>query len=313
MNTTLKELEKIVKKGAIATNVDLSLFTTIKIAAKAKFLVQTNSIEEIKKLQEYCSQNNIKLFVLGGGSNVIFNGFFNGVVLKILSKDFEILNTGLKPEVEFGAGYSAHLASVKMMELGYSGFEGIYGLPGTLGGAIFQNSKWPKHQYQICDNLVSVKYLDKNLAFVKQQKSKLKFSYGYSSFQDNGAIIIAARFAFTKAPIDEIKKQCEAVMAYRRISQPIGMHTAGCVFKNIDTKTQKKHNFPTGSAGYFIDKSGLKKTKIGEMEISDVHANFFINTSNATIKDYVKLVSLVKTKVKSCFGIALKEEVRIIE
>ena len=200
-----------------------------------------------------------------------------------------------------------------MMELGFSGFEGLYGLPGTLGGAIYQNSKWPKNNYQISDNLISIKHLDKNGILKQTNRQDLDFSYGYSSFQKNNHIILSAQFKFIRKNTEEIKKQSLRVMAYRRLSQPVGVLTAGCVFKNINEELQKKYNWPTCSAGYFIDKSGLKNVRVNNLQISDVHANFFVNTKNASSKDYLELVSLIKNKVKENFAIDLKEEVRIVE
>lgn len=314
MNNIQAKLEKIIKTGSVEKDVGISTYTTMKIGGKANFLVKTADVNEIRKLQQFCKLKKIKLFILAGGSNLIFKDEgFNGVILKVLSTDFKIIEKGSRPVVEFNAGYSSHLASVKMMELGFSGFEGLYGLPGSLGGAIYQNSKWPKNNYQISDNLISLQHLDENGILNQTNRHDLEFSYGYSSFQKNNHIILSAQFEFTPKNIEEIKKHSLEVMAYRRLSQPIGVATAGCVFKNIGEELQKKYNWPTCSAGYFIDKSGLKKTRVNNLQISDVHANFFVNTKSATSKDYLELVSLIKKKVKEKFGIDLKEEVRIVE
>ena len=304
MDKHLLALKQIIKTGIVKENVDLKELTTIKIGGLARFFVQTNQVDELKKLLKYTYQNNLAIFVLGGGSNVIFSDSgFNGIIIKLTADSFKIISSLEKIVIEFGAGYPSSLAATKTAELGYSGFECLSGLPGTIGGAIYQNSKWPKDNYQISDNLLSVSYLDKNAILVTKTREELKFAYGYSQFQDFSATIISARFIFRKKSPQLIKKRMKEVMAYRLLTQPHGVYTAGCVFKNINEQ----------SAGYLLDKSGLKETTFGQMTVSKKHANFFINQGSASSKDYLSLVEKAKQLVKAQFNLDLKEEVQFVQ
>ena len=300
----IKVLKQIIKKGTIKENVLLAQYTTIKIGGPARFFIQTEDETEIMAVLQFCRQNRLPWFVLGGGSNVVFSDQgFNGVVLKLLSGQYRIVREHTPVEIEFPAGYSSHLASVKMMEAGYSGFESLYGLPGTIGGAIYQNSKWPRGNYQVSDNLKSVVYLDNHFQIQTKTKSELDFSYGFSSFQKQKCLILKATFIFTIKSPDQIQLTCREVMRYRQQSQPIGVLTAGCIFKNLEQ----------GSAGYYIDKAGLKSKHINDLVVSSKHANFFVNQSQARAQDYLKLVALVKSEVKRQFNIDLKEEVLFVQ
>ena len=304
MDKHLENLQKIVKKGTIKENALLAQYTTMKIGGPADFLVQTADEAEIVEVLKYCRHCQLPWFVLGGGSNLVFSDHgFSGVVLKLLPGDYQIINKTNPVTIEFPAGYSSHLASVKMMEAGYSGFESLYGLPGTLGGAIYQNSKWPKGNYQIADNLVSVTYLDKNFNKQTKARNELDFSYGFSSFQKQRNLILKAVFAFSVKEPKEIEVACKQVMDYRHESQPIGVSTAGCIFKNHEK----------GSAGFYIDKAGLKLRNINDLIVSSKHANFFVNQNKATAQDYQNLVALVKKEVKHQFNIDLKEEVLFVQ
>jgi len=304
MNNQRNDLLKLIEKGKIQENVPLARYTTMKIGGPARFLVETGKIEEIKALIKYCQRAKLPFFILGGGSNVVFaDRGFKGVVLKLAPVDFKIIKSGQSPVVEFGAGYFTSLAAVKMTELGFSGFESLCGLPGTIGGAIYQNSKWPKGSYQISDNLLSVTYIDDKQCLVTKKKADLQFAYGFSSFQKENYIIVRARFGFIKKDPKLIKAQCEEVVAYRLKTQPYGVYTAGCVFKNIGKL----------SAGRLLDEVNLKSVAVGQMRVSNLHANFFINMGKAKAKDYLALVKIAKKRVKQKFNLDLKEEVRFVK
>jgi UDP-N-acetylmuramate dehydrogenase len=311
-NSVPQTLSAIVKTGTVESGKDLRSLTTMKIGGPAKYFVQTNSPEEIILLSKWCQRNKLSLFVIGGCSNLVFsdNGFL-GVVLKLKPNGYQIVRRENEIDVRFSAGYSSHLASVKMAELGYSGFECLFGLPGTIGGGIYQNSKWPKRNYQFSDNLLSVTYIDNKYRLATKSKAELTFAAGYSSFQDQKTIILSAVFRFKKASPAMIKKENEKVMAYRRQTQPIGELSAGCIFKN--PKLNNNNAQKPYSAGYLIDKAKLKGLKKNGIMVSKKHANFFINTGEARAKDYLELLNKVKQTVKKRFQIELYEEVNYVK
>jgi len=302
----------IVESGKVKANFSLKNLTTMKIGGKADLYIQTADFEEVREVFLYCRELKIPLFVLGGGSNIIFTDEgFAGVVLKLEPKPMKI--DAKKNSVTLSAGYSANLAAVKLAEEGWSGFEGFFGLPGTIGGAIYMNSKWPKEYFQTSNILQGVTYLDNMGRIAEREVGEFKFAYGYSSFQEEKGIILSATFAIERADPKKITEHNKEVMNYRQQTQPVGAQTSGCVFKNISLEAAQKRLLPTASAGYLIDKCGLKETKMGKMMVSPIHANFFINLGGATSKEYLNLVNLVKNKVYEKFGINLEEEVEVIK
>lgn len=304
MDKHWQNLKQIVKSGNLQKEVSLAPFTTMKIGGPARFLLHSNDIEEVRQVLDYCRSRKLPTFILGGGSNVVFSDSgFRGMVIKLRLNHYRTVSSGQQTLVEFEAGYPATLAAIKMAELGLSGFEGLFGLPGTIGGAIYQNSKWPKENYQISDQIVEVTYLDQNQNLVTKPKSELQFAYGYSSFQSFACVIVKAVFSFEKKEQKLIQELHQRVMTYRQRTQPQGVKTAGCVFKNPGAQ----------SAGYLLDQCGMKQQKSGDLVVSDLHANFFINQGKATAKDYLTLVTLAKKKVKERFFLDLKEEVQFVK
>ena len=304
MDKHWQNLKQIVKSGSIKEKVNLAPLTTMKIGGQARFLLQSSCIEEVCQVLNYCRTKGLPTLILGGGSNVVFSDSgFRGVVIKLKLNQYRIVSQGQQTLVEFEASYPATLAAIKMAELGLSGFEGLFGLPGTIGGAVYQNSKWPKENYQISDQIVKVTYLDQNQSLVTKPKSQLRFAYGYSSFQDFACVIVKAVFSFEKKDQKLIQELHQRVMKHRQQTQPQGVNTAGCIFKNPGSQ----------SAGYLLDQCNMKQQKSGDLVVSDLHANFFINQGKATAQDYLTLVALAKRKVKERFFLDLKEEVQFVK
>lgn len=304
MDKHWQNLKQIVKSGNLQEQVNLAKLTTMKIGGPARFLLQSSNIEEVRQVLDYCHDKHLPTYILGGGSNVVFSDRgFKGVVIKLKLNRYRIISEDQPVLVEFEAGYPATLAAIKMAEAGLSGFEGLFGLPGTIGGAVFQNSKWPKENYQISDKIVEVTYFNQDRKLVTKSHSQLQFAYGYSSFQDFACVIIKAVFSFNcKDPL-QIKEAHQRISKHRQSTQPQGVKTAGCIFKNPGTQ----------SAGYLLDQCGMKKQHSGDLVVCDLHANFFINQGKATAQDYLNLVTLAKKKVKEHFFVDLKEEVQFVQ
>jgi len=295
-------------------NEPLERYTTLKIGGPAEMMVETDNTEELAQIWKLIQDTKTPHKVIGGGSNLLFaDRGFSGIVLKIKQTPFRLEERANSTEVNFPSGYMANLASIKLLELGLSGFEAMHGLPGTIGGAIFMNSKWPKDQYQTSDNLLSVSYLNERGELVRVNRTQLSFAYGYSTFQERPWLILGGNFTFTKVNPQTIAERHQAIAAYRRSTQPTGVKTAGCVFKNISESKRQQLNLPTASAGYLIDQCGLKGKQIGRMSVSSIHANFFINEGGATAANYRELLDFVRYTVLDKFKVDLKEEVDFVE
>ena len=189
-----------------------------------------------------------------------------------------------------------------MAERGFEGLDYHFGLPGTVGGAIYMNSKWTKPLSYYGDNLVSANLVDNRGQVKTVKKSYFKFAYDFSILQKTKELLLDAVFKLKKSKPEIVKQHADFAMDYRKKTQPFGVFTSGCFFKNIDGQ----------SAGRLIDQAGLKGKRIGGFQVSEKHANFIINDGSGKPEDLKKLLQLIKTKVKEKFGIKLEEEVIII-
>ena len=310
MSTMLKAVESVVPASLIRCNVPLTPYSTMKIGGKAQIMVTTDNAEILQKLLPLLSKESIPYFVVGGGSNIVFDDKgFEGVVIHLPLGSYSIEHRGKTTIVEFSGGYLSHLAAQKMISEGLSGLESFYGLPGTVGGAVVMNSKWPKDAFATGEAFIDGMYISEDGSCEMVKKTNLSFGYGYSALQKKAGILVSSRFLVIKDDPKVIQKKCESVMLYRYKTQPHGVHTAGCVFKNISESEQQLHNLPTRSAGYLIDQCGLKGYAVGGMKISTIHANFFVNEHKATSADFDALVSYVCKKVQHKFSIQLQPEV----
>ncbi len=308
------ELAKIIATGNITYDVPLAPLTSIKIGGKADVCIKTHDEHEIAQIVGYASDKHIPLYILGGGSNVVFaDEGYRGILLK-LSTDKECIERDTSTcRITFPSGYISHLAAIRTVHYGCRGFEGMYGLPGTIGGALYMNSKWPAGHFTTADRLLSIVYLTEDGITTMLSKDELKFSYGFSQLQKRTGIVLSATFQFELDNSKDIQHKCDLVMKYRKETQPMGVRTAGCIFKNISIEEQKKEGLPTRSAGYLIDKCGLKGERRNGLVISEKHANFFINEKSATAKDFIYLKEKVKDRVYNQFHVSLREEVLVVQ
>lgn len=289
----------------IEKNVNLKNLLTLKLNVIAKYFTRVTSPEHFAEAIKFANQKKIPYYFLGGGSNIAFlSDKINGLVIKNDYKKFHILeNNNLRLIVKVSSGFSTHLFVNKVINLGGEGIEYHYGLPGTVGGAIYMNSKWTKPLSFFGDCLQKAVLIDNNLNFKTVYKQYFAFAYDFSILQKTKEIVIEAEFKFRKNQPQVLKKRALDALNYRKKTQPQGVFTAGCFFQNVNNL----------SAGYLIDKAGLKGKKIGDFVISPIHANFIINQGEGQPKDLKKLINLVKNEVKKKFKINLKEEVCLYE
>ena len=278
-------------------NANLKQYNTYKINTMASFMYEPESVEEIKDLLKNLRDKNIKYYILGGGSNVILpNENFVGAIIKLALKDLEI-----KDDIAFvGAGYNLNSFIKKTIDGGYTNLANIYGIPGTVGGAIHGNAG--ANGSEIFDDLVSVLVLqDEDVKLINAHN--IEHSYRYTTFKGNNDIILGGVFKLEKGDTKKAWKIINENLEKRKNSQPLEYPSAGSVFKNPESL----------SAGKLIDECGLKGYKVGGAQISKKHANFIINLDNATSSDIISLIEIVKEKVKKEKGIDLELEQEIVK
>jgi UDP-N-acetylmuramate dehydrogenase len=189
---------------------------------------------------------------------------------------------------------------------GYSGIEPLAGIPGTFGGAVYMNAG--SFGTEIKDVIVSVALMNREGDIRILRKDEILFSYRSSNISDD-MIIMSANIMLIKDDAEAVGRRIRKYLSRKRESQPIGEASAGCVFKN-PVKVGQKSSADT--AGSLIERAGCKGMRTGDVEVSAVHANFFINRGKATCREFIQLMDTVRSKVEQFSGVRLEPELKII-
>jgi UDP-N-acetylmuramate dehydrogenase len=277
----------------IEKDINLKPYSTYRTGGKADFLCVCEKRSELVESIRYAKEQGIDYVVIGGGSNVLFSDSgFRGLVVVNRSSSIKIKEN----LIEVDSGFSLSKLIIKSTESGLSGFENLTGIPGTIGGAIYGNAG--AFGSEISDNLIKVTVF-RGGEEVILKKDEITFGYRNSLFKENDDLILTATFKLIKSKPERIKKDQKAIIEKR--NNPKGL-TCGSFFKN-----------PKGdSAGRIIDSLGLKGESVGGAVVSESHANFIINTGNATSIDIYKLSRKLKKEVKKSHNTDLTEEVQLI-
>jgi UDP-N-acetylmuramate dehydrogenase len=307
-------LENILGKSRLIEYKDLTNYFTLKTPVKAEYYFEAQSFEDWLLVANLIKDKKLPVFILAGGSNcAILKDELSGLVVRNLYRKLDkIQDKGNNVFLKVSSGYLVSQLVKFTIEKGFAGFEYHLGLPGTVGGAVYMNSKWTNPNVYFGDNLYSARLIDKKGNIKEVDREYFNFSYGYSILQKSREILLDMIFKLATADAQVLNERAQASLSYRKDTQPQGMFNSGCFFKNISEIEKEKAGLPTKSAGYLIDKCGLKGRRTGGFMISEKHANFFINIGNGTVNDLKELVQLVKDSVKDKYGIYLKEEVVII-
>lgn len=277
-------------EARIESNKSLKGLTTFGIGGNARYFISIRTIEEMQELRFFMNREKLPYWVVGKGSNSLFDDRgFEGLV--ILNKiDFLDFNQGA---LHVGAGYSFSLLGAQMARKGWGGLEFASGIPGSVGGAIYMNAG--ANGQETADTLTHVGVIDQEGTFA--EKGELSFSYRTSPFQKTQDIIVSGRFKLKEDPA--ARKAQLSIIEYRTGTQPYGEKSAGCYFRN-----------PEGvGAGALIEQCGLKGKRMGGAEVSPVHGNFIVNRGDATTKDVLELAAFVQKEIHEKTGKVLEMEV----
>ena len=290
---------KNITKGTILENELMSKHTSYGIGGKVLAYIRPYDRYELIKIIKLINEYNSKFYFVGSGSNLLVNDKkINAYIItpaKTL-KSFSIKNNVIMAE----SGVMLGKIVKEAIKHNLTGLESLVGVPGTLGGALMMNAgAWGE---EISNYLVSVEVISNNGIIKTLYPSDIKFNYRYSSFKSN-EFILSAKFKLTKTNDEEIKSKKLIASRGRIRSQPLKFRSAGSVFKNPHSRL---------AAGLLIDKVGLKGTKRGDAEISEHHANFFINHGHAKAADIASLIRLSRKTIYEKFGIMLELEIKTI-
>ena len=290
------------QKDLIYKNINLLNYTTIKAGGVAEFFAEPNDINEFIELIKWSRFNNQQCQIIGAGSNLLINNIFLKGITICTKKLRDIKVQAISGVVEVDAGVMLPTLSNLLAKNGLQGGEWAVGIPGTVGGAIFMNAG--SGNLSLANNLISIKVIDsKSLSIFEIKKKDITFKYRFSSFQQNNLLLLGAKLYFEpNGNIEQLKETTKNNLKLKTEKQPYHLPSFGSVFKN------PKNNY----AAKLIDELALKGFKVGDAEISTMHANFIVNNSSANSKDIFELISLIQQKVLQKKGIFLQPEVRMI-
>jgi len=295
-------------------NVSLKNYTTFKIGGPAKYFFETKNKKDLIKAILVAKSKKLPFFILGGGSNLLVSDEgFRGLVIKILFSKSYFLNSQISAEA---GTILAELLSATL-NTGLTGLEWAAGIPGTVGGAIYGNAGAFKKSMKDITKTVTVLEIKNQKSNIKNLRNKdCKFCYRNSIFkQKKNLIILSATLQLKKGNKLKIEKRIKEYLNYRKETQPLNFPSAGSVFKNPknfsagELGEEDKSSSLSFAAARLIEECGLKGKRIGNVKISEKHANFIVNLGGGKAKDVKKLINLAKKKVKEKSGITLEEEI----
>lgn len=277
-------------------------YTTFKVGGNVLALCDIRELDKLAEVVRYLNKNSIPYFIMGNGSNVIVSDSgFNGVVIRLKGEFEKIYNTpdDSKILLKVGAGVSISYFLRYCVKKGFTGTEFLAGIPGTIGGATAMNAG--AFGKEIGEKIEKIMMLTPSGNITSKERSELKFSYR-RMHMDAGSVITYVWLRLNPSDTNMVKQKISHYLDIRSSSQPLNYPSAGCIFKNPD------RNY----AGKLIDEAGLKGKSIGGAMISQKHANFIINTGNATTKDIIALITTIKDRIKEEKGIELEPEINFI-
>lgn len=281
-------------------NTKLKDYTTLKIGGPAERFYEPESIEDIQEILKDAKEAGKEVFVLGNGSNVLFEDEgYDGWIIHMSDK-----LSGIEPLNENSVRVLAGTENAELAEYlashSLGGFEFASGIPGTVGGAVIMNAGAYDGEYKgIIDQ---VGYIDEDGNLKTRKLDELEMGYRHTWLTDHFGIVVYADLHFEPKPEAEIRFKMQDLHDKRHSKQPMDKASAGSTFKRPKN----------GYASALIHQSGLQGLHVGDAMVSTKHAGFLINNGNASCKDFLELVGQVQQKVKNDSGIDLELEVHFI-
>ncbi len=283
---------------------ELRHYTSFKIGGKADLFYSAKDEICLQKIVKTVRDLGIPMVLIGAGNNIFFSDAgYRGLVVKNECKgEIKILENN---KIFVPAGIELCDVLRFAAEHSLSGLEFASGIPGSIGGAVYMNAG--AYGSSIGELVISGSIIDREGGAFKLDKMDFHFGYRSSRLQKSGEILVSIILALEDGKKEEIFRKINEIIEIRKSKHPAkDIPCAGSYFKNIirnDTGSKRE------SSGYYLEKAGAKKYKVGDAEVSGKHANFIINTGSAKSSDVLKLADMMKQSVKEKFGIHLEEEV----
>lgn len=303
----------------IIQNEPLASLTTMKVGGCARYFVRVKSAVELVEVVQYALKKRWPYFVLGGGSNIIISDTgFDGLVIK--NEATEVLVDAVHSIVQADSGARVGKVAAQSASAGLSGAEFYFGIPGTVGGAVYGNAGLRGHETaDILKDAILLTEKEGKAVVVKRSASWFEYTYRDSRLKrttdKQKPVIISARLQLYPARSEVILARTQEFLGHRKGAamagggqhawQPTGLACAGCIFQNPSTD-------PEMAAGRLLDQAGVKRLRKGGAAVAKEHANFIYNKRNATARDIYSLIEQARERVKSKFDVDLDLEVELI-
>jgi UDP-N-acetylenolpyruvoylglucosamine reductase len=289
---------RVSRATVIRRDEPLAKHTTLRVGGPADVYVEPSNEDDLANVVKFCGENEIKLFILGRGSNLLVrDGGFRGVVICLAQPHFSRIEIAGE-RLLCGAGAKLKNVSVEAKRNNLSGVEFLEGIPGSVGGALRMNAG--AMGGATFDAVGSVRVMDFEGSVRELAPREMAVEYRSCAVLKNH-IALGAVFRCKTLPRAEIERRMKAFSEKRWASQPAAP-SAGCIFKNPGA-------IP---AGRLVEELGLKDARVGGAVVSAEHGNFIVNAGKATARDVLELIALLKARAKEARGIELQTEVEII-
>ncbi len=297
LNETIRFLQDV--QIPFLENEAMKAHTSFRTGGPARLFAEPQNESQLSALLSHCFATRQTPFILGNGSNLLVSDKgIDGLVISMNALD-EIR------QIDDTTFYAA--AGVKLIRLcklaleqSCAGLEFAYGIPGSVGGAVFMNAG--AYGGEMKDVVQTVQHLTIAGVPGALDAPALDFGYRHSAYAENGCIVTGAIFRLQKGDPAEISEKMNELLGRRKDKQPLEYPSAGSVFKR-----------PTGYfAGALIEQCGLKGKRIGGAAVSDKHAGFIVNVGDATTQDVLDLIAYCQTTVQETFGVRMEPEIRMV-
>jgi UDP-N-acetylmuramate dehydrogenase len=293
-------VERNIVKGELRRLASMKRYTSMKVGGPVPFLVYPRDEGDVVATVKWLRREGLPVRFLGNGTNVIVadRGIMAGLIRVTRMRRLRFTSVEGKTTVEAGGGFPLKSLIKECARRGYSGLEKLYGIPGTVGGAVKMNAG--SFGVTVTDSLASVRLVDADGAIRTLKKEEMKFGYRTSSIRMGEGVLEAAFDLVSEDPA-RIRNDMDYVWQQRLLKHPMNLPSAGSIFKNTGPMPCWKH----------IDLAGLRGLRIGGAAVCEKHANFIVNTGNATAAEVRELIDTVKKGVRERTGVLLEEEVEL--
>jgi UDP-N-acetylmuramate dehydrogenase len=297
---TASKVKWLASLPGVSEDEPLASRTSFGIGGPADFFVELGRPQAIENLIEGCAERGIPYLLLGAGTNLLVaDAGVEGLVLRVVNREHQVDGR----VVRAGAGLKMMRLARIVADAGLRGFEFAIGVPGTVGGAVYQNAGcWGKELREV---LVEVEGFMPGAGKKTWKRADLQFAYRTSALREGalkGGLVVEATIQLERGDGEEAKALMAKLTRERAETQPIKTKNCGSVFKNP----------PGDSAGRLVQAAGLKAAREGMAVVSSMHGNFIVNEGGATAADVKKLIERIQAEVKRRFNVELETEVEMV-